>query len=99
MSRLTYDPDDPDLTHGSDETPHPQAEVYLVEKDTGEYVRPVRRTYVHRLCGGATTMGPELAKTYAMDPTFYGATYCVKCQMHRPVSEFRWDGTDITVGT
>ena len=26
-----------------------------------------------------------------LDPFFYGATYCVGCQMHRPLAEFNWD--------
>ena len=44
-----------------------------------------------RGCGCATTMGLELAETYARDPKFYGQTYCVHCRMHRPVEEFTWD--------
>lgn len=50
-------------------------------------------------CGGATTMALGLAETYARDPKFYGATYCVGCKMHLPVSEFVWDGTDEEVGS
>lgn len=47
-----------------------------------------------RECGAVTSMSLALAETYARDPKFYGATYCVRCQMHRPVSEFVWeDGT------
>jgi hypothetical protein len=50
-------------------------------------------------------MGQALAETYARDPRFYGATYCVSCGMHRPVGEhgeFVWlDGIvpDDKVGT
>ena len=62
-------------------------------------LRTIRRTYVHEVCGTATTMGPALAETYARDPKFYGATYCVGCQMHRPVGErgeFVWeDGSKV----
>lgn len=53
-------------------------------------------------CGAVTTMGRELAETYARDPHFYGATYCCGCGMHRPVGaagEFVWDGTQQRVGT
>lgn len=54
-------------------------------------------------CGGTvTTMGVALAETYAAQPTFYGATYCVSCQNHFPVGaygEFVWEGTDVRVGT
>lgn len=28
-----------------------------------------------------------------------GATYCVGCAMHRPVSEFLWEGTNEQVGS
>lgn len=58
------------------------------------FVRPVRRTYVHEKCGGATTMGTALAETYARDPKFYSGTFCVGCSKHFPVGaagEFVWD--------
>jgi hypothetical protein len=39
-------------------------------------------------------MGLVLSETYARNPKFYGATYCVECQAHFPVGEFKWeDGT------
>lgn len=109
---LTSDPDDPRLTHGSDTASVPQSAVYLVlsakERRKG-FVRPVRRSYRHQdpECGAVTTMGQELAETYARQPGFYGATYCTGCRMHRPVGaegEFTWitpDGLDTTdlVGT
>lgn len=50
-------------------------------------------------CGSKTTMGLALAETYARDPKFYGSTYCCVCQKHRPVDEFRWDGTNEAVGS
>lgn len=94
MSELTTDPNDPRLTHGTDTTPVGQAAAYLVlseqERAKG-FTRPVRRTYVHDGCGGATTMSVGLAETYARDPSFYGATFCVQCSKHLPVAEFRWD--------
>jgi hypothetical protein len=109
---LTTDPEDPRLGHGSDTAPGPQQEVYLVLSDEERakgFVRPVRRSYRHRDpgCEAVTTMGQALAETYARDPRFYGATYCVGCRMHRPVGrhgEFTWmdgHGTDTTdlVGT
>src|SRR4051812_23225396 len=97
------DRNDPRLTHGVDETPVPMAEVYLVlseEERAKGFVRPVRRKYRHLPCGGVTTMGIALAETYARDPKFYAATFCVRCQMHRPVGEhgeFVWvpDGTKV----
>lgn len=94
MSSVTSDPSDPRLTHGADATPTPQADVYLVLSDEERakgFVRPLRRTYVHDVCGTATTMSAAIAETYARDPSFYGATYCVGCLQHRPVAEFHWD--------
>lgn len=97
----TTDPNDPRLGHGSNDTPVPQNEAYLVlskaDRKKG-FVRPVRRTYIHELrlggCGAATTMSQGIAETYARDPHFYGSTYCVGCGKHRPVGangEFVWD--------
>lgn len=42
-------------------------------------------------CGALTTMGSALSETYARDPKFYGATFCVGCNKHLPVGEFVWD--------
>jgi hypothetical protein len=54
-------------------------------------------------CGALTTMSQVIAETYARDPGFYGATYCVGCNKHLPVGangEFVWDdGSDELVGT
>lgn len=98
MARLTSDPNDPDLTHGVDEKPVPQAKAYLVlsqeERDKG-FTRPYRDTYVHNHCGRATTMSRSIAETYARDPKFYGATYCVGCMRHLPVTEFTWDDGEV----
>ena len=97
MSGTTSDPNDPRLTHGADDERVPQAEVYLVLSDEDRakgYVRPVRDTYVHEVCGTVTRMGRAIAETYARDPYFYGSTYCVHCGKHRPVGangEFVWD--------
>lgn len=99
MADLTCDPNDPRLGRGVDAAPVPQQDAYLVDCGDGEFIRPVRRTYIHDKCGTATTMGRALAETYARDPHFYGATYCVGCGMHLPVGvngEFHWeDGTKV----
>ena len=50
-------------------------------------------------CGGYTKMSQPLSETYARDPKFYGATYCVHCRMHLPVGEFIWDLDGQTVGS
>ncbi len=99
---LTSEPTDPRLGHGPDAEPAPQNEVYLVLSESERargFVRPVRRTYLHTVCGTTTTMGQAIAETYAANPSFYGSTYCVHCQRHAPVAEFTWDGTDQLVGS
>ncbi len=50
-------------------------------------------------CGVVTVMGEAIAQTYARDPKFYGATFCVGCNEHLPVNEFYWDGTEEEVGS
>lgn len=98
----TSDPSDPRLTRGADDSPVRQAEAYLVlseEERAAGLVRPLRVEYRHETCGTVTTMGAAIAETYARNPHFYGATYCVGCCMHRPVGpngEFVWtDGTKV----
>ncbi len=102
MTGVTSNPDDPGLTRGIDASPVEMAPVYLVlseEERAKGFVRPFRRSYVHTLCGAVTTMGRAIAETYARNPHFYGSTFCVQCSMHRPLSEFVWDGTDEQVGS
>lgn len=106
---LTTDRTDSRLGHGVDEEPISQHDVYLVlseEERAKGFVRPVRRSYIHAKslggCGVVTLMGVALSETYARDPQFYGATYCVGCRMHKAVGEngeFLWDHTDVKVGT
>lgn len=109
---LTTDPKDPRLGRGVDTEPIEQHEVYLVlsaEERAKGFVRPLYRAYIHHdpECGAVTTMGLELCETYARDPKFYGATYCARCRMHRPVGsqgEFTWiddkgNDTGVLVGT
>ena len=79
------------------------------------FVRPYRDAYKHvgKLvsfgipllwkreggCGSVTTMGRALSETYARDPTFYGATFCVHCNKHLPVAEFAWTADGAQVGS
>lgn len=55
----------------------------------------------HRVggCNTVTTMGRALSETYARDPKFYGATFCVNCNRHLPVSEFVWTADGQQVGS
>lgn len=102
MSRLTTDPDDPQLGHGSDTSPREQQDVYLVlseEERAKGFVRPFRDSYRHLVCDSVTSMGRALSETYARDPEFYGSTYCTMCQMHRPVGEFVWTLDGLIVGS
>jgi len=100
---ITDDRNDPGLAKiGSDG----MQESYLVlsnEERAKGFVRPVRRSYIHETCGAVTTMGHELAETYARDPKFYGGTFCVACRDHFPVGaagEFIWaDSYGEKVGT
>lgn len=50
-------------------------------------------------CGTVTTMGRALSETYARDPKFYGATFCVTCNRHLPVAEFVWTADGQMVGS
>lgn len=63
---LTNDPNDPRLTHGADDEPVPQAEVYLVLSDEERakgFVRPLRRAYRHeRLKGDRTDFLVDMLK-------------------------------------
>ena len=107
---LTTDPRDPRLGHGIDSEPlGGQHEVYLVlsaEERAKGFVRPVVQRYIHARglggCGVVTKMGLALSETYAREPSFYGATYCVGCRMHKAVGEngeFYWcddRGTPLT---
>lgn len=64
----------------------------------GRYWTQTEIDAIDKGCGHVTTMARELAETYARQPTFYGATYCTGCWMHRPVHEFVWlenDGSEV----
>lgn len=74
--------------------------VVLSEEERSKgFVRPVRRSYVHRKCGVVTTMALSIAETYARDPGFYDGTFCVQCRLHLPLEEFVWEGTNEQVGS
>jgi len=63
--------------------------------DEGKFVQPMRSTYIHTDgCGGATTMGSDLAESFARDPHQYGKTFCAACQDYFDVTQFTWEGTD-----
>lgn len=68
----------------------------------GRYWTQARLDAVGKGCGTVTTMGVQIAETYASNPGFYGGTYCAGCSTHLPVGrdgEFVWEGTNVRVGT
>lgn len=53
-------------------------------------------------CGSVTSMPKAIAETYAVDPHYYGRTFCCSCGDYFPVGphgEFVWTGTNERVGT
>jgi len=83
--------------------PNGQQKGYVVLSDAERgkgFVRPFRDAYRHSKCGKITTMGRDIAATYARDPHFYRGTFCTTCRGHFPVGEngeFTWyemDGTE-----
>lgn len=100
----TDDPNDPELDIIEPDTNMQMSYLVLSDEERAKgFVRPVRKTYIHIICGGHTTMGEALAETYARDPYFYGGTYCATCKDHYPVGvngEFIWaDNPGQKVGT
>lgn len=76
--------------------------VLTEEERMKGFIRPVRFVYFHEKCGTATRMSEPIAETYARNPKFYGATFCVHCKEHFPVGkfgEFVWENTNEKVGT
>lgn len=74
--------------------------IVLCEAERAKgFVRPYRDAYRHVSCGTVTKMGRALSETYARDPTFYGATFCVTCNAHFPVAEFVWTADGERVGS
>lgn len=91
---------------GSEELPMPTTsdlgDTYLIlpPNNLGNFIRPVRRGYIHEECGKRTMLGLSMAQAYAKQPTFCAVTFCVHCERHRPVAEFTWDdGSGELVGS
>ena len=63
------------------------------------FIRPLRDTYTHKICGTDTKMGRPIAEAYARDPEFYNGTFCVHCRENFPLDQFVWKGTDEQVGS
>lgn len=71
-----------------------QQEGYIVltpaERAKG-FVKPVRHSYIHRICGSLTSMGDALSETYARNPYFYSGTFCCHCGKHFDLDQFNWE--------
>lgn len=99
---LTTDRHDGCLHEIDPETGMQRCYLVLPDGQRRDLVRPVRRSYRHEKCGAVTTMAREIAETYAANPSFYGATMCVRCRAHFPVGpngEFVWIDDGTKVGT
>lgn len=90
--------DEADLTIGPDGQQHDYIVLSAEDRARG-FVRPVRRSYIHQVCGAVTVMGVAIAETYARQPGYYGGTFCATCRSHFPVGaagEFVWeDGSKV----
>jgi hypothetical protein len=76
--------------------------VLSAEERALGFVRPVRRSYRHLVCGAITRMCQAIAETYASDPAYYGSTFCSECKNHFPIGEhgeFAWIDDGAKVGT
>lgn len=68
----------------------------------GRYWSQAQIDKIEAGCGAVTRMGRALSETYARNPSFYGATFCVGCGVHLPVGEhgeFVWEEDGTRVGT
>ena len=65
--------------------PYPESEL----PQTGRFW--TQKQLDNQGCGVITKMDHLISETYARDPWFYGSTYCVGCNMHRPLDEFVWE--------
>lgn len=65
------------------------------DSDRGRFWTQKEVDNIGKGCGTETKMGLALSETYARDPKFYGATYCVGCSAHFPVAEFKWGDGEV----
>jgi hypothetical protein len=74
-------------------------EAYPQEQNpkTGRFWTQAQLDAVGKGCGQVTRMPQHCAETYAVDPKFYGSTFCCGCHEYKPVAEFVWidDGTAV----
>lgn len=85
-------PEDRSHTEINPRTGQQKGYVVLTPEERAKgFVKPVRRSYTHKVCGTLTTMGHALAETYARDPNFYSGTFCCGCGSHFSLDQFDWE--------
>lgn len=92
LAMMTADPTHPALR---EQQPNMQQMAYLVLPDEEielGFVRPLRRSYQHVVCGTVTKIGLAIAATFARQPSFYAYMYCVHCKRHFPLTTTDDDG-------
>lgn len=77
-------------------------EVREFKKRAKTFVRPLRRYYIHLLCGGATQLGDAVAEMWAANHQCLGGAHCQRCRDGFPLVNaqglraFIWeDGTGV----
>lgn len=91
MSGFDYGKTKPDGQHER----YPSS-VILDESGKPAFKQPWRNKYRHLKCGAVTMMrGDDLTLTYATNPHYYGATFCVGCHTHLPLNEFVWEPDEV----
>ena len=50
-------------------------------------------------CQGVTSLPRLVAETFAVNPKYYGKTFCAVCGVYLNVDQFVWDGTNERVGS
>lgn len=57
-----------------------------------------KAVYVHEECGVVNYLSGLMAQKIERNPREFEVLRCSGCQGNFPISEFFWDGTEITVG-
>jgi len=58
----------------------------------GGFIRPVRNSYRHDVCGKHTRLGQSIAEAFAREPKFYDVIFCSQCIERFSIKEFSWTG-------
>ena len=88
---------DPEYAKYEEYPPLVQAEGKL-----GRFWTQAQLDAIGQGCGRTTLMPRAIAETYAVNPGYYGSTFCSGCQKYLAVGErgeFVWEGTQERVGT